>query len=305
LLFPDGLKEQPAMRVFLAAPFGFKDALMEQRYRQHFIESCVDRSGPILRCFWVPVIAALRLFWLVSWLLNPFKVTPVEVLIAVLRFSILVFVIFVIGKKWDDRTKGKFGLCLLWAARLVAILMALQQAVAKENDPQVMAGLVSFVCFCAMAIPSFIEYLCAALSLPFIQPIRLYLHGDMGEHVQQILFQHTLILALGLSISWTIHADTRRDWLRFPTAPAHKTTAARSTSSPTRDACARALKKGGSHIRAAAATAAAAAAAQEISSWDLLDDGYFTDADHAELRDDAVRVRRARRLPTVLTRYLL
>ena len=34
------------------------------------------------------------------------------------------------------------------------------------------------------------------------------------EAILSMLYQHTLILALGASIIWTVHADHRHDWLR-------------------------------------------------------------------------------------------
>ena len=290
-----------AVRKMLATAFGFQNPLMEDRYRRHFIASSADRAGPISR-FWVPAVITLRLLSFVYWLLYPFEITQVETIIAVLRLLIAVFVFFILGQKRNDSTNRPFGLCFLWMARMVAILVALQQAAAKTTtDPNVMAGLVSYICFGAMVSPSFVEYLCVAIVLPFVRPIHMFLSRGMSEHVQQTLFQHALILALGLSISWTIHSDCRRDWLRFPAAPNHKT-AKRAASSSRRSSSAHDLPPGedGSRSRAAApaapppaaSPAAPPAAAAQEGSWDQLDDGYFTAADRAELRADAVRVRR-------------
>ena len=195
---------------------GFHDRLMEKRYQQHFIASSVDRFGPLMRWFAVPVYCFVRLFWLVYWLIYPYKVTTVELVIGVQRVFIQIIAFVVVGKQWNVRIKKRLGIGLLWASRMVAVFEAVQQAVAKEEDPHAMAGLVSYVCFGYLFIPNFVEYFCTVLALPYIQPVCLHLAGVPAEHVHQILYQHTLILALGLSISWSVHTDCRSDWVRHP-----------------------------------------------------------------------------------------
>ena len=202
------------MRI-LTAPFCFKNRLMEERYQHHFISSSVDRVGPIMLSFWLPALMIMRCFWSMYWLFNPFKIRHVEVVVGATRFFFKMVMFVVLSKKWDLSAKCKIGLLFLWMTRTVGILVAVQQAAAKANDPLTMSGLVGYVCLSGLMIPRFTEYLCTALPLPLIQPIRLYFSGNKAEHIHEILFQHTLILALGLSITWTIHADCRRDWLRF------------------------------------------------------------------------------------------
>jgi hypothetical protein len=244
-----------------------------------------------MRWFAVPVYCFVRLFWPVFWLINPYKVTTVEVVIGVQRIFIQIFAFVVVGKQWNARIKKRLGIGLLWASRMVAVFEAVQQAVAKEEDPHAMAGLVSYVCFGYLFIPNFVEYFCTLLVLPYIQPVCLYLVGEPAEHVQQILYQHTLILALGLSISWSVHTDCRSDWLRYP-APSkntkHKTTTPSDqlSSSPVL-----AREDGSSRMRVSETSAAA-----ENDDWDHFDDGYFTDADRAEMRADAIQVRGTRAL---------
>ncbi len=167
--------------------------------------------------------------------------------------------------------------------------MAAQQAVAKGSDPHAMYGLAGFTCVGSTLIPSFIEYLFAALSLTYMQPIRIYFLqvASTGEDFQQILFQHSLILALGLSISWTYHSDCRHNWLRLPAAQKYARKA--STRLPPPNASFRPSRKG-----TAPASALAAATAQN-RNWDQLDDDCFSEADCAELRADATRVRRSPR----------
>ena len=252
---------------------------MELRYRQYFIASCIDRAGPILRFVWFPILAILRLFWIAYWLIYPFQVSTVEIIIVTFRVAILAFGVFVVSNKWDDATKPKFGVGLHWAARAIALLVGMQQVVAKHNDPQVMAGIVSFLCFCGLVIPRFTEYLVAAVPLPLIRPLLLHLAGHPADHVQQLLFQNLLILALGLSITWTVHSDYRRDWLRLPAASAGAAARGRMHR----------RRKSTSQLRP---TSGCDEAAAVEASWDTLEDGYFTDAERAELREQAVQARR-------------
>ena len=263
-------------------PFGFKDRLMEERYQQHFIASVFDRISPVMRCCWLPVYIVLRCLWIIYWFLFPSEVTPIEIVVNIARFFVWVLGVVVVSKKWDASSQSKIGLYALWIARTSACLVALQQAAAKENDPQIMAALVSFICLSGMLIPSFTEYLCAALPLPYIQPIRLHLSGGKAEHIQEIVFQHSLILALGLSITWTIHADCRRNWLRFPSA-------FKSATAPANDSRAvnsRERRKLNKEVLASAAHASA----NSVRDWDQLEDGYFTDADRREMRAEALLV---------------
>ena len=276
--------------------FGFSDRLMEERYRQNFVVSCIDRGGPILRLFWLPTLATLRIFWLMYWLLNPFEITPVEFSIIVLRL----FILFFVGIKWNSRTRGRLGICLLWIARIHPVLNFIRHInVSLKNDAQAMVGLVTFTCFCGVAIPNFIEYLCVALVLTYTKPILLYLYGADVNHVQQILFQYTLILGLGASVTWTIHAECRRKWFGNPANTyANKR---KPAAVPARDACVPpVLRQSGSHkfLSSAAASAETDTAAMD-SSMDQLDDLYFascTDTDRAQMRAEAKRVsRRPRR----------
>ena len=278
---------------WMSVNFGFSDRLMEERYRQNFVESCIDRGSPILRLFWLPTLAILRIFWLVYWLLYPFVITPMEYSMVVLKLLMMLFVGGVIGNKWNSCTKGRLGIFLLWISRLLIVMNFIRHVnVAMKNDARAMVGLVNFTCFCGMAIPNFSEYLCAALVLTYTKPILLYFYGDDVNHVQQILFQYTLILGLGASITWTIHTDCRRKWLRNPAATqAYKSALA---SGPAHDArVPPALRQSGLLASAAASTETDAVATD--SSMDQLDDHYFTsftDADSAEMLVEAKRVSR-------------
>ena len=268
---------------------------MEERYRQHFVASTFHRMGPVMVYFWLPVLIVMRFLWIIYWLLFPFKVTPIECVVGAMRCSYLIFGITIVTRKWDASAHAHIGQYTLWISRTAACVAAVQQAVAKENDPQILSGLVSFTCFCGMAIPSFTEYLCAALLLPYIQPIRLFFSGDNFEHIQEILFQHTLIFALGLSITWTVHADCRRDWLRFPTSFDHKS--ALFVAAHVQN-CRAAPENEEVLVSGDKATPGTV---QDII-WDHLEDGYFTDADLHEMRADMMRVSAAclRLLATML-----
>jgi hypothetical protein len=285
---------------FYIAQFGVKDRIMEERYQQYFIASFYDRASPFFRVFFLPFFVALRLFLLVCWLLDPWKVTPFEYLIMIPRIIFLVAGVFIFYNKWDSSSKCKIGLYSLWLSRSMAALMVVQQAVIVEHSPQIMTGLVSYTLICGMSVPYFVEYLCFAVSLPYIYPIRLYLAGDY-EQIPQILFQHTAILAFGLSINWTIHGNCRFEWLRFPAAITIHQSKERE---PAGDACTMPPSTSG-HSASPTSDSDATENLELDHSWDQLDDGYFTDADRDEMRADATRVRhspRSGRSPPCITR---
>jgi hypothetical protein len=248
--------------------FAFEDQSMEHRYQQYFVSSCIDRLGPIMRYVWFPIIAILRLSWIAYWLMYPFQVSPLEWFIVTLLVAILIFGIFVVCNDWNEAIKAKFGVGLHWAARAVALLIGMRQTVARHEDPQSLAGIAAFVCFWGLVIPSFTEYLYTALPLPLIRPLVLHLAGHPADHIRQVFFQNALILALGISITWTMHADCRRDWLRLPAA----------------GATARGRTQRGSEGKAGGS-------GSEAADWDRLD-GYFTDAERAESHEQALQARR-------------
>jgi hypothetical protein len=74
-----------------------------------------------------------------------------------------------------------------------------------------------------------------------------------------------------------VHSDYRRDWLRLPSAAAGA--AARSRRRKSIDTSSSRLSVGGGGGEGGE------------GCWDTLDDGYFNDAERAELREQAVQAR--------------
>ena len=242
------------MVALLLSPFAFEDRSMEERYQRYFFISCVDRVRPTLLYCWFPYLISYRLYWLVYWFLFPFQMTPVQILNSAIRLCSAAFVAVVITKKWSQSTKGMLGLCLFWLVRIWAVLNFIRQVSAEKNDPLALHGLVNFTCVYGMAIPNFKEYFGSALIIAYVQPICMYLAGSDYEHVQQILIQNTYIFVFGVSVTWTFHADCRRDWLRAPASPANhgaQTSAAAGTSAAPRHARGRASNAGGTEASAA------------------------------------------------------
>ena len=242
----------------------------------------------------------MRTLWLIYWIVFPFKITAVQTIINAGRFSLLAFSSTIFFKKWSASTLFKIGHIFMWIGRFWMIIVALQQAFANHEDPQVMTALVAILCCCGVVIPSFTEYLCFVLTLPLIRPALIYLASPDGfhnDHFQQVLFQHALILMLALSVTWTVHADSRRNWLRSPASSGlHPSTALCHADAR------RSSKAGGKgdRIRGGSNKSSITADAPAVSgSMEELDDGYFTEED---MREDAERTAEVGRAPPFLRR---
>ena len=204
------------MRVY-GMPFAFEDKRMEVCFRKYYILTCRDRTWPILRIA-IPISATMRFFWFIYWYYHYNMMPFVEKLVGIVRIHLLIALLIVYLHKWHSSTLYHLGLALLWIIRSSSIFLILHQFGDTHGDPQVMMELVLVVCFFGLFIPNFSEYLCFALPIPYIKPVSLFLARDKRAH--EVAFQHTLILALGLSISAAVHSDSRRDWLR--SAPAEE-----------------------------------------------------------------------------------
>lgn len=199
---------------FAAGPFAFQDSLMEKRFRENFIGTIFDRTGRIM-CVWLPFVGMMRLVWLTYWVMFPFELSVVDLVIFAVRILFLILGTIMFARNWAEVNKKRIGLANFWIARAYLVVAALGESDVDKRDPQKLASLVAYLCICGLFIPSFTEYLLGALPLSLTRPVILSLFPRAGlDQPQEIIFQHGLILALGLSITWTAHADCRRDWLR-------------------------------------------------------------------------------------------
>jgi hypothetical protein len=261
-------------RSFLSGPFGFKDRSMELRYREDWVSSCLNRNRPLLCNFYLPAIACMRISWFLYWIFYPYDLTTIEVIVNFIRMGVLMFVFSIFIKDWSDTAMTKFGLVLIWISRCLLLLLLLQQIAAETNDSQTMIAITTILCCGGLVIPNFSEFLGFALTLPFVRPLKIFMASPEGLHderLHQVLFQHSLLLSLAVSFTWTIHADSRHKWLCSAATSADRE-------------CPR--------IESASLNPRAAAAPYDPRGpdWDLLADDYFSDADRAELRDQALEV---------------
>ena len=274
---------------FICGPFGFSDGKMEQKYQRFWISSCLIRNRPLLWNFLFPALGLIRAVHFVSWAFNPRQLDIVDVFIVSSRAVALCFVICIFGMKWSSERMSFFGYALLWASRCFFLLSAVQQVRTYQLDSQLSTDLiVPVMCCCGLIIPSFSEYLCIALVLPSIRPILIYASPPEGlarDHLQQVLFQHALVFVLAVSVTWTVHADSRRDWLRSPAAPRPRHGPGKALTAPKRRRHSR-LDCG---IHAEDAHAQPPIATLECEP----EDGYFSAADLAEIRAEALQVRQS------------
>ncbi len=225
----------------------------------------------------ITLVVVFRVLWIAYCLIYPLQLTLFEVFILARRCAFVAVGIFVLSSRWNDEIKPTIGVGLLWSVRTVTLMIILHQVFAKVDDHQHIAGIFLVHCLVGIAIPRFAEYLCAAFPLVFIRPLFLHLAGIPADQIQEVIFQNALIFALGLSITWTMHSDYRRDWL------CRRAAAVGATARGRRQKTARQPRPAGSSGGASAA---------EPGGWDMLDDGDFADAESAELREQALQARR-------------
>lgn len=268
------------LRQYLSGPFEFDDPYMELRYRKDWMSTCLSRNKPLICNFYLPAIALMRFSWLAYWMFYPYELTTIEIVVTLIRVAVVLFVATIFLKSWDQSSMIKFGYSLIWISRILLLLLCLQQVAAEPNDSQTMIAMTTILCCGGLVIPSFSEFLCFALTLPFLRPLKIYMaapEGFDGDHMQQVLFQQTLLLSLAISVTWTIHSDSRHRWLCSPAISLDK-------ECPRTESCSAGPGHGAGH---------AAPPPNGCSSleWDLLADGYFSDAERAEMTPQALQVR--------------
>ena len=280
------------MQKFFLGPFAFRDPSMERRFRQYFMQSFIDRSRLVLCYFWFPVLLSMRIYWLADWFLNGRDVAFVDLIVETFRIFVLFATAPIFLPGLSETGKHRISVCLCTLARIVPV-MSLVQVFGDQSDPQAMTLLVSSLCFCGLGIPSFSEYICSALSVPFIRPVLLYFSASPHDTklVYDVLFQHSLILALGLSINWTVHSDCRRDWLRSPAASIHEpkqTLSAAAARGGSRSVAGRKSRPNEGHHVGISAQASKTATSHD---WDAVGDDYFNQEDLSSLRAEALQAR--------------
>ena len=195
----------------------FGDRVMERRYQIFCITSCIDRIRPVLFNIYIPIVATMKL-WSITH--NVLHGPATELILESIRLSFLILLTILLSRKWGTASNYGRDIAILWIARIGSVLAFLQQLVDTKGgrDLQIFASLVGYVYTSGFVFYSFSEYILFVVPLAFLRP--LYLSVIQKDRVSyfDVLYQHTLILALGVSITWTIHADYRRDWLRSRTA---------------------------------------------------------------------------------------
>ena len=254
------------------APFAFKDNIMEQKFVHSFVGTSIDRIRPVVR-FLIPVLLPLRIFPLIIWIFSEDAddAQHHSAFFCTFQAAANILTFLVISKEWTCATKQCFGLLFLWLTRLGFLSTIYQMR--EKRDIQVFATLVSMICAGGLMIPSYAEYLVLAFLVSYLWPLQKFFttqQASSSDLVQEIIYQHTLVLALGISIHWAVHSDLRRTWLRSASANLELTTVVK----PNR----RVFKDSNEDE------------ATSRSDWDQLRDGYFSNADRLATRVQALQV---------------
>ena len=196
--------------------FAFEVREMERRYQQFYLSSTVDRLRPFVYFLVVPI----RLSLLAYENLNAQNWNRAKFIFLLIRIFVTSVFLALLSKKCGKENNYWRGLALLWIVRICSTLIILEHSSRDYGGLQSMASPVTFVCLSGLAVPSFAEYLFSSVPIMLLGPVQLFLLSSSVETIFSMLYQHALILALGASVTWTVHADHRRDWLRSRTAPA-------------------------------------------------------------------------------------
>ncbi len=270
------------MKCNALGPFEFSDPSMESRYREYWASSCLIRNRPLIWHFWFPAILLVRALWLVYWFLYPYEVSTFDLIPTIVRLFVLLISSTIFLRDWSSSAMLKFGIISKWASRTMLILLGVQHFGSNHRDSQLMMATASVMCCSGLVIPSFTEYLGFVLFIPYIRPMRIYMSSNDGlasEQLHEVLFQHTLLLTLALSVTWTVHSDSRRDWLRSSVSFGHETVMKRKSEGSSAGSRSTQQKK-------------ELDADSSVSSpeWDMIRDNYFSIADRQELRTTFLEV---------------
>ena len=257
--------------------FAFGHRELERRYQDFYLSSCIDRIRPIIYFLYAPIVGTIRFSILLhSELYGPRLGRP-ELILLGTRLFILVIVLVLLSRKWAGQSNLRRGLFVFWLKR-AALILAAQQMMGDSGDPQIMSTLVSSVFLGGLITPSFVEYISYSLLLTFLRPLYLSFGPSRSNDIEAILnvlYQNTLILALGASIIWTVHADHRRDWLRSRIEVSDEATGQMKKRS-------KLAKKGDSNTKAMRASSWAesvGAVGTDEAQWDVVTDGCLEAAD--------------------------
>ena len=178
------------------------------------MSSCIDRIRPVICFLYVPVFGSIRLSSLAHSVFYGPMLGGAELYLAFIRLFSLIMLIILVSKNWGSTSNYTRGLALLWIGRIGSLLAFQQQMVDDNRELQIMSSLISYVCVSGLIFPSFSEYLLFALMLSSLRPLYLILVLNPAQSIFSVLYQRLLALTLGISITWTIHSQNRRNWLR-------------------------------------------------------------------------------------------
>ena len=256
--------------------FAFGDRVLERRYQEFYLSTCVDRIRPFIYFLYVPIVGTIRMSMLVNSEFYGPRLGKAEVMLLQIRLSILVILLILLSKKWTIASNYRRGVFVFWLKRVTLILAAIQQMGRNSRDPQIMSTLVCFIFVGGLISPSFAEYISYSLVLTFLRPLYLSFSSSQStsaDEILNILYQNTLILALGASIIWTVHADHRRDWLRSRITVTDELLAQKKKTS-------KLAKQGNAKAKYAASTAeSVGAVGTDEAQWDVVTDGCLEAAD--------------------------
>jgi serine/threonine-protein kinase 24/25/MST4 len=205
----------------MACSFG--DRRLEEEYQKSCAETVIDRFKPAAKFFMIPMHITTTLALILFRLYFPYTWTFAEFLFSLCRIIAGSALSFIFLAEWNEMMKIKLSGLVIWVTRLSFFLIAIQEFGLKQHDSDFHFLLIWVQYFSGIVTSTFGEYCVAATILSYIKPARHYFLGESCRsnplkdcsvyNSWHMLQQHSILLLMGLSITYLMHSDRRRLWL--------------------------------------------------------------------------------------------
>ena len=206
----------------MLGPWSFKNARMERRFRDDYIDGIADRIAPALS-FLLP-FTWLSFACLVAMRVNSDHVwTFAEAFISIARIFGTSVMSILFYSKWTSFVKYLFGRSLLWLSRIFYFVAFAQQCGIQQHDSNTKIVVIWYLYFAGAVAPSFNEYITVSVVLSYIKPICLWtwesvcanrIDFECTDDGKRQEFVHSFILfGMAVFINYLLYGDYRRTWL--------------------------------------------------------------------------------------------
>ena len=206
----------------ILGPWSFQNVDMEKGFQENFMKTLWEKSKFISK--WSLIIGLFVVTTNLAYaLLFPTDVFGQLTVISIRLFFMALYTAMLMID-WSNTFKPKIAFLQIWMIRFCVLFAATVEAGIKQPDSKLKVQLLWHLYVGGFYFPTFIEYLCGALILAFLEFFRLILLGgpcpvDSSRsctlyELMELLGHHTLYLVIAVWINFHIHTDRRREYMR-------------------------------------------------------------------------------------------